>query len=165
MQPILMPRCDLKSSFDFDGLFDTHRFPANPGEFARAKAGAKRAEPVGQISAQRGDPLLVSGTRRTATAAAAAAIAIAAPAAATAGAFFARAGFVYSQGAAFQVFAGQAGNGRLRAFRRGHANEGKAARTARGAVGHEIDLINRTAGCEEILQIVFGDVEGQIPDE
>ena len=88
-----------------------------------------------------------------------------ATATATTAALFARSGFIDGECAAFHVFAGHALNGRLRAFWRSHGHKGKAARAAGGTVGHEIDLTYRAEWDEEILQIVFGDIEGEIPHE
>ena len=108
---------------------------------------------------------LIPGT--LAAAAAATITVTAAPAAATTAttALFARPGFVDSERAAFHVLAGHAFNGRLRPFGRGHGDKGKAARAAGGTVGHEIHLIHRAEGDEKILQIVFGDIKGEIPHE
>ena len=81
------------------------------------------------------------------------------------GAHLARTGFIDGERAAFHVFAGHGLNGRVRAFRRRHGDEGKAARSAGGSVSHEIDLTYWAEWDEEILQIVFGDIEGEIPHE
>ena len=133
-----------------------------------------RAEPVPRASAPLGDHHLIPGTLAAAAAAtipvttapAAAAATAAATATATAtAALFTRPGFVDSKRAAFHVFAGHALNSRLRAFGRGHGDKGKSARAASGTVGHEIDLIHRTEGDEKVLQIVFGDIKGEIPHE
>ena len=91
--------------------------------------------------------------------------AAAAATATTTAALFTRSGFVDGECAAFHVFAGHAFNGRLRPFGRGHGDKGEAARAAGGTVGHEIDLIHRAEWDEKILQIVFGDIEGEIPHE
>jgi len=84
---------------------------------------------------------------------------------AAAAAFFARPGFVDRERAAFQIFACHALYGRLRPFRGGHSDKGKAARAAGGTVGHEVDLTYRAEGDESVLQIVFCDLEGQVPHE
>ena len=115
------------------------------------------------------DNRLIPGTApTTATAATATATLAAMTASSTAspaGALFAWPGLIHRQGAAFQVFARHALNGRLRAFRCGHGDESKPARAASGTVGHEIDFTHRAEGDEGVLQIVFRHLEGKIPHE
>jgi len=101
---------------------------------------------------------------RVLTAATAAAAAISAAGTFASGALFTRTRFVDGDGATLDALAVDLGNGGGGAFRRGHGHEGEAAWPVGRAIHDEIDLRNRSAGREEVLQVVFGGVKGKIPD-
>jgi hypothetical protein len=92
-----------------------------------------------------------TGTSTTATAAAAAGRAI-----------FAGTSFVDSQGATLDFLAGEGRDGGFSAFRRGHGDKTKTARTTAHAISDEVNLGNRAMLLEQILQIILGGVEGKI---
>ncbi len=53
----------------------------------------------------------------------------------------------------------------LRLFRRGHGDESKTARAASDPISHEVGLGDHAVRREGVLQIVFGGVEREIPNE
>src|ERR1039458_9160124 len=102
----------------------------------------------------------------TAATAAATAVTAATAAAATAtGALFARPGDVNRQGASAQLFAIQCVDGLLRLLRRAHGDESEPARTAGCPVHHQVGFDDRAVGRKGVLQVVFSDVEGKIPNK
>ena len=107
--------------------------------------------------------LLVAITA-TATAAATAAAKFATTTA-SARALFARASDVDGEGAAVQLRAIQGINGLLRLFRRAHRDEAEPTRFTRYAVHQQVGLDDRAVGREGVLEIVFGGVEGKIPNK
>ena len=103
-------------------------------------------------------------TAAPAAAAAAAAIAAAGTAAAAAGTLFAGTGFVDGEITALDVLAVDLRDGGLGAFRRGHGHEREAARTVGGTIHHQVDFRNWAARRKEVLQVVFGGIEGEVAD-
>ena len=79
-------------------------------------------------------------------------------------AFFARLGFVDGHVPALPLRAVEGCDGGLGTFGRLHSDKGKSARALRDFVHDEVDLLNGTVCSKHILEIVFGDVEGEIPD-
>jgi hypothetical protein len=88
----------------------------------------------------------------------------AAGAARGAGEFLAGTRFVDGQIATLEILAMKLIHGALRLFIRGHGHEAEAARFAGHFILNEDGLADRSGGGEEIQKIVFGGVEGKIPD-
>jgi hypothetical protein len=84
--------------------------------------------------------------------------------AATAALFF-RARFIDGEVAAAEVGAVHRLNRFLRLFRRAHRDESETARPASGTVHHEIRFYDRAVGRKGVLQVVFANLEVEIPDE
>src|ERR1019366_9462821 len=121
--------------------------------------------PVDPGPERKGNVRLVTiATAATGTATAPAAATITA-AATAAGALFARPGDVNRQGASAQLFAIQCVDGLLRLLRRVHGDEGEPARTAGCPVHHQVGFDDRAVGRKGVLQVVFSDVEGKIPNK
>src|SRR5579862_8910910 len=78
---------------------------------------------------------------------------------------FSRAGFIDGQIAAINQSSVQSINRFLRLFGRTHCDEGKAAGTASGAIHHEVCLSDSSVRREGVLEIVFGGVEREVPNE
>ncbi len=56
-------------------------------------------------------------------------------------------------------------DGLLRLFRRAHSNERKAARAAGCPVHHQVGFNDRTVRRKRVLQVVFGGIEGEVPNK
>jgi hypothetical protein len=80
-------------------------------------------------------------------------------------ALFTRPGDVHCEIASMKIGSVQRLNGRLRCFIRGHGEEGKASGAATEFIQHQIDFDYGTVLGKQILKIVFGHVEGEIPDK
>ena len=102
-------------------------------------------------------------TSTATTTAAATAVTAAAPTAAAA--LFARTRFVDSQGATFEVLAVEHGDGFSCILLRGHFDEPETARFAGGPVLHDINGIDGPRLREQILQVVFRHIEGEVSHE
>src|SRR5579862_771047 len=88
------------------------------------------------------------------------------PAAETAsGALRFGASFVHGDAPVAQLRAVQSGNGILRLFGRAHRDETKAAWPAGSAVDHQVSFRNGAMRGEGVLEIVFGCIEGKVPNE
>jgi hypothetical protein len=79
--------------------------------------------------------------------------------------FFTGLGNVDCECATAKVFAVQRVDGFLRLFRRAHGDETKTARTASGAIHHQVGFQNGAVCGERVLQVVFSGVEGKISYE
>lgn len=80
----------------------------------------------------------------------------------TAGSFLAGPGLIDGQGAALPFLAVQSLDRRIRTFFRGHGNETEATRFPGRSILHEIGFSDRAMRREQIVQIVFGAVEGEV---
>src|SRR5687768_1246054 len=78
--------------------------------------------------------------------------------------FFPRPGQVHRQCRPAEVGPVHGLDGFLGFFLRGHRYEGKAARLASHTVRHEICLDHCPVRREGVLEVVFGDVEGNVSD-
>src|SRR5262245_34598279 len=88
------------------------------------------------------------------------------PAAKTASAaLFSGASFVDGEIAAVEVRAVERIDRVLRLFGRTHSDEAEAARAARGAIHHKVCLGDGAMRREGVLEIVFGRVEREVPNE
>jgi hypothetical protein len=74
-------------------------------------------------------------------------------------------GFVNVQRAPTQFFAIERGNCFLRFRGIGHFDEGKAARTASIAIGHDADLLDGPVGLEQRPQLCFGGAVGDVANK
>jgi hypothetical protein len=88
--------------------------------------------------------------------------AITTTAAAAAGAFLTGPGLVNRQGASLNIFAIQRLDSSLSGFGRGHRDETETTRTSGGSILHQIDFGDRAMLRKHILEIVFGEIVGQI---
>jgi hypothetical protein len=80
-------------------------------------------------------------------------------------ALFSRSSDIDGKGAPVNGFASHGLDGFLRLFGRAHGDETEPARTAGGPVHYQVGFNDGAVGCERILQIVFGGVEGKISDK
>src|ERR1700690_812024 len=110
-------------------------------------------------------PEIQTGSVAIATAAAAVSTTTAPPPPAAAGALFPRLGHVDCEGAAAQLRAIQRADGFLRLLGGVHGDEAKTAGTAGGPVHHQVGFHDRAVRGKRVLQVVFGGVEGKIPDK
>ena len=81
-----------------------------------------------------------------------------------AGAVFARAGFIDGEGAIHEIATVEKADGLLGFFCGRHRHEAKAAGFSGEFILHERGFCDGTGLGEMILKIVFGGVEGEIPD-
>jgi hypothetical protein len=105
--------------------------------------------------------ITVATSAATATAATATVTATATTAARS---FFARTGLVDGQSASLPFLAIESLDGRVGAFLGGHGHESETAGLSGHSILHQVGLGDRTMWSEKIVQIVFGGVEGEIPD-
>lgn len=111
-------------------------------------------------------PVISAAARSTAVATTAAAATVSAASAATAtAAFFAGTRFAHANLAAIQGLAGETGDGCLRGFVGGHGYKRKTAGASAHAVSDQIDFANGPKLLEEVLQVIFRRLEGQIAHE
>jgi len=80
-------------------------------------------------------------------------------------ALFARSGDIDRNGAPVNRFAAHGLDGFRGLFGRAHSDETEPARTTGGPIHYEVGFNDGAVGCEGILQIVFGGVEGKISDK
>jgi hypothetical protein len=106
-----------------------------------------------------------SATATTIASSTSAAAAIAAASPATTATFRTRAGFIHGEVSAIQRVPIKGLRGRIRFFLGGHRYESKPPRTAAHAVEHQIHFLDGAMLREQILQIVFRNVVGEISYE
>lgn len=80
-------------------------------------------------------------------------------------AFFPRTGFIHRQSSAIELGSIEGLNGLLRLFGRVHRDESKAAGTASNTIRHEVGFGDHAMRREGVLQVVFGGVEREVPNE
>jgi hypothetical protein len=78
---------------------------------------------------------------------------------------FSGACFVHGQSSSLELLTAKHGNRLYGVILCGHFHESKPPGPARRAVLHDVDGIDATGFCEQVLQIVFSNVEGEIANE
>jgi len=133
----------------------------------KGRSQIKRRGPDGPDPAKTriGTLVTVATAASTTAAAAAATIPTAAATAAASRSFFTRPSDVDREGAPAQLFAVEGVNGLLGLLRRTHGDESEPARTAGCPVHHKVGFDNRAVRRKGVLQVVFSDVEGKIPNK
>ncbi len=104
----------------------------------------------------------VSTTSTTTTTAVSAA---ATTAAATVRSLFARPGFIDGECATHEIGAVECVRGRVGGLLALHGHEGKATGTTRSPIQHQVDFRDCPVLCEQVFEIVLGDVVRQVSDE
>lgn len=79
--------------------------------------------------------------------------------------FFTRTRLVDGQGTTLKFLLMKLLDSRIGFRLRPHLDKGKAARTSGGAILHDVYCDNCAGRRKIILQIIFGDTEGKVPDE
>jgi len=79
--------------------------------------------------------------------------------------FFARARDIYRQIAAVHIGAIQGSHRFLGFFFSAHRNEAESARTARGAIGHQVCFEYGAVGSKSILEIIFGCIKRKVSNK
>jgi hypothetical protein len=77
---------------------------------------------------------------------------------------FSRPRFIHRQRPALPILAIQGRDGSFGPFLRIHRGKGEPARPAGVPIHHDIDLIDRPVRCEQVAQVSFSSVKGQVPD-
>jgi hypothetical protein len=103
----------------------------------------------------------VSTTTSTTTAVAAATT----TAAATVGSLFARPGFIDGESATHEIGAVECVRGRVGGLLALHGHEGKTTGTTRSPIQHQVDFRDCPVLCEQVFEIVLGNVVRQVSDE
>ena len=161
----------ISALFEFEFVHDDLVLGEQQGEFQRETTEKTPRLSPGRFNFQKAlaRPGLVATSAATTAATATATVAAATTAAvaltrSTCGEVFARTRFVHGEVATMEVLAVELADRRLCLSIAGHGDEAEAAGVSGHFILHEGCLGDAAGACKEILKIVFGGVEGKIPD-